>query len=48
MKDLLNFDRRSEEKLKDLDHFTAGQLSSNSYSRTFLIVKSDGSQLVFN
>lgn len=46
MKDLLKFDKKSEDKLKDFDHFTTGQLSLTTYSRTFYIVKTDGSKEV--
>ena len=48
MKDLLKFDKKAEEKLKDFDHFTTGQPSMTTYSRSFYIVNKDGAKEVLN
>ena len=44
IKDLLKYHKKGEEKMKDLKSFTTGQPNQAAYTRSFYIVKEDGTK----
>jgi hypothetical protein len=48
MKELLKFHEKSDEKMKDFDHFEAGEHPNYEKTRCFFNVKKDGSKVDFS